>query len=75
MLCALLCGVQDIEDLQQFGVAHQVDFIAASFVRKASDIDTIRSVLGPRGKDIKIIAKIENQVGQGSTAFHSSETS
>jgi pyruvate kinase len=31
--------VQDIEDLQQFGVAHQVDFIAASFVRKASDID------------------------------------
>ena len=43
-------------------MAHQVDFIAASFVRKASDIDFIRSVLGPKGKDIKIIAKIENQV-------------
>eukprot|EP01036_Dinobryon_divergens_P025646 gene25646-34218_t len=54
---------KDIEDLQQFGVAHQVDFIAASFVRKASDIDFIRSVLGPNGKDIKIIAKIENQEG------------
>jgi pyruvate kinase len=36
---------KDISDLQNFGVAYQVDFIAASFVRKASDIDFIRSVL------------------------------
>lgn len=54
---------KDIGDLQNFGVAYGVDFIAASFVRKASDIDFIRSVLGPNGKDIKIIAKIENQEG------------
>jgi pyruvate kinase len=32
-------------------------------VRKASDIDYIRDVLGPRGSHIKIIAKIENQEG------------
>jgi pyruvate kinase len=44
-------------------VLHGVDFVAASFVRKASDIDTIREVLGPRGRQIKIIAKIENQEG------------
>jgi len=37
--------------------------IAASFVRKAEDIETIRDVLGPRGAHIKIIAKIENQEG------------
>ena len=41
---------------------YQVDFIAASFVRKASDIDFIRSVLGEEGAGIKIISKIENQV-------------
>lgn len=54
---------KDISDLQNFGVAYQVDFIAASFVRKGSDIDFIRSVLGEKGAGIKIIAKIENQEG------------
>eukprot|EP01038_Epipyxis_sp_PR26KG_P008425 gene8425-11393_t len=54
---------KDIDDLQNFGVAHQVDFIAASFVRKSQDIDFIRQVLGERGSNIKIIAKIENQEG------------
>ena len=33
---------KDISDLKNFGVAYQVDFIAASFVRKGSDIDFIR---------------------------------
>lgn len=54
---------KDISDLQNFGVAYQVDYIAASFVRKGSDIDFIRSVLGEKGANIKIIAKIENQEG------------
>ncbi len=54
---------QDIVDLQQWGVKHSVDFIAASFVRKGSDIDTIRNVLGEAGSKIKIIAKIENHEG------------
>jgi pyruvate kinase len=54
---------KDRDDLVNFGVLHGVDFVAASFVRKASDIDTIREVLGPRGRQIKIIAKIENQEG------------
>lgn len=54
---------QDIIDLQQFGVAHQVDCIAASFVRKAEDIRNIREVLGEAGKKIQVIAKIENQEG------------
>ena len=40
-----------------------VDFVAASFVRKGSDLDFIRSVLGEKGANIKIISKIENQEG------------
>jgi len=54
---------KDKDDLINFGVANGVDFIAASFVRKGSDIDNIRKVLGEHGKNIKIIAKIENQEG------------
>ena len=34
--------------------------IAVSFVRKREDIEMIRDVLGYKGLDIKIIAKIEN---------------
>jgi pyruvate kinase len=44
-------------------VKNGVDYIAASFVRKGSDIDNIRDVLGDGGKGIKIICKIENQEG------------
>eukprot|EP01033_Poteriospumella_lacustris_P011677 gene11677-8318_t len=54
---------KDIDDLVNWGVRHEVDFIAASFVRCGQDIDNIRTVLGEAGKDIKIIAKIENQQG------------
>ena len=54
---------QDEDDLVEFGLEYGIDMVAASFVRKASDIEYIRDVLGPRGQDIKIIAKIENQEG------------
>lgn len=37
--------------------------IFASFIRSAQDVLTIREVLGPDGKDIKIIVKIENEQG------------
>ena len=54
---------KDISDIRDFGVKHQVDFIAASFVRRPDDVRQIREVLGEDGKDIKIISKIENQEG------------
>lgn len=54
---------KDIDDLTNWGLVNDIDFVAASFVRKASDIQFIRSVLGPKGSHIKIIAKIENQEG------------
>lgn len=54
---------KDIDDITNFGIPEGVDFIAASFVRRGKDIDTIREVLGDEGAHIKIIAKIENQEG------------
>ena len=47
-----------------FGVEHDYDFIAASFVRTADDVLAIRRILKEKGgEDIKIIAKIENMQG------------
>ncbi|NLK94382.1 MAG: pyruvate kinase [Clostridiales bacterium] len=47
-----------------FGCKMGVDFIAASFIRKASDILEVRKVLKDNnGENIKIIAKIESQEG------------
>jgi pyruvate kinase len=41
-----------------------VDFIAASFVRKAQDVQNLRQLLAENGgQAIKIICKIENQEG------------
>jgi len=54
---------KDKEDLILWGVKNQVDFIAASFVRKGSDVKYIREVLGDAGANIKIVSKIENQEG------------
>ena len=54
---------KDIDDIK-FGCKMGVDFIAASFIRKPSDILEVRKVLNDNnGKNIKIIAKIENQEG------------
>lgn len=53
---------KDIADLQ-FGVKNGVDMIFASFIRRGQDIKHIREVLGEEGKEIQIIAKIENQQG------------
>jgi len=54
---------KDRVDLRDFAAKHKMDFVAASFVRKASDIDEIREAMGERGRLVKIIAKIENQEG------------
>lgn len=54
---------KDIEDLK-FGIKQEVDFIAASFIRKEEDVLAIREVLDNNGgSSIQIISKIESQEG------------
>lgn len=54
---------QDKEDLL-FGIQNDVDFIAASFVSRKQDIEDMRRFLDEHGgKNIDIIAKIENRSG------------
>ncbi len=54
---------QDKADLL-FGIKNDVDFVAASFVSKKSDVESLRKFLDDNGgKDIDVIAKIENRSG------------
>lgn len=56
-------SARDMADLQ-FGKEHDFDFIAASFVRNATDITILRNYTDAIGwKNVKIIAKIENSQG------------
>jgi len=53
---------KDIEDIE-FGIKHDVDFIAASFVRSRKDLNLLEDILKKKNSQAKIIAKIENQEG------------
>lgn len=55
---------KDVDDIVNFGIKNHVDIIAASFVRKASDVTNLRQLLAEHGgQGIKICCKIENQEG------------
>ena len=49
---------RDEADIVEFGLKYNIDIVAASFVRSANDIENIRLVLGARGNNVKIFAKI-----------------
>ncbi len=54
---------RDMEDIK-FGIEQGVDYIAASFIRKAEDVIAIRRILEEENADnIMIISKIENRQG------------
>lgn len=56
-------SAKDKEDLK-FACRENLDYIAASFIRKASDVAEVRKILDENGgENIKIISKIENQEG------------
>lgn len=54
---------KDVKDIRDWGCKHGADFIAASFVRKASDVHRIREVLGDDNGHVKVVCKIENLEG------------
>ena len=55
---------KDVKDIVEFGIKRKVEFIAASFIRKADDVRNLRKLLADNGgQQIKIISKIENQEG------------
>ena len=54
---------QDKDDLL-FGIQNGIDFVAASFVSRKQDVLDVRRFLDEHGgRDVEIIAKIENQTG------------
>lgn len=55
---------KDVTDIVGFGIARRVEYVAASFIRRAEDVRNLRKLLADNGgPEIKIISKIENQEG------------
>ncbi|CAD7084938.1 unnamed protein product [Hermetia illucens] len=53
---------RDRSDLK-FCVEQKIDFVIVSFARSAELVEHVRQILGEKGKQIKIIAKIETKEG------------
>lgn len=53
---------RDIEDIR-FGISQGIDFIAASFTRKAINVLDVRRIVEQMNADVHIIAKIESREG------------
>ncbi len=49
---------KDITDLH-FGLNHEVDYVALSFVRRACDIEQVKKLIAGAGRNVPVIAKIE----------------
>lgn len=52
--------VRDRKDIA-YGVEHDFDYVALSFVQTAKDIKTLKNMLVTMGSDAKVIAKIETK--------------
>ena len=57
-VAATTLGEKDRDDLS-FGIAHEVDYVALSFVRRAEDVKEARDFIAAKRADIPLIAKIE----------------
>lgn len=56
-------SVQDRKDLQ-FGIAQDIDYVAASFIQRPEDVVEIKQFLEANGgAHIRVLAKIENREG------------
>ena len=53
---------QDEKDIV-FGIENHMDFVAASFIQRAADVEEIRKLIARHGGQMEIIPKIENLAG------------
>ena len=53
---------QDEKDIL-FGIENDMDFVAASFIQRAADVEEIRKLIVDNGGHMEIISKIENLEG------------
>lgn len=53
---------RDVKDIL-YGIGQDMDFIAASFIQRAADVQTIRKLIKENGGHMEIISKIENMEG------------
>jgi len=53
---------KDIADIE-FGMRMEMDYIAASFIRKAKDVQSIQQIIDRGKSPIRIISKIEDEEG------------
>jgi len=53
---------QDEKDIL-FGIENDMDFVAASFIQRASDVEELRELIVKNGGHMEIISKIENLEG------------
>lgn len=51
---------EDVEDLMAISQISLIDYIAVPFITKQDDVKEIKEKLGEGGKDIKILAKVDN---------------
>ncbi|MCS7005134.1 MAG: pyruvate kinase [Cytophagales bacterium] len=51
-------SAKDRKDLA-FGLKNDIDWIAISFVRRASDVEELKALIRSSGKDARVVAKIE----------------
>ncbi len=58
---------KDADDIR-FGISMGMDFIAASFIRKPKDVQTIQALIDAEKGFMRIISKIEDQEGLGNIA-------
>ena len=53
---------QDRKDIL-FGIENDMDFVAASFIQRAADVEALRDLIVSNGGHMEIISKIENSDG------------
>ena len=51
---------KDQEDILKWGVPNKINIIALSFVRKGSDLDLVRELLGDHAKRIMLMSKVSS---------------